>query len=265
MKSTSKIIVSLFTSGTHTRSLIKSLQASSQIQLNKIYPRLPDQKQLAQDKAAVFLVADFGQIVPKKLFSMPPHGWLVIHPSLLPQYRGASPASAAIMSGDQETGVTIIKIHQKVDYGPIIAQFKEAIKSDETAGDLCQRLFGAGGEVLATILPAWVAGKIKPRPQNHSRATYTKRLTRADGQVNWQKSDAEIERFIRAMSPWPGAWTLVRKHGHKETKPQRLKILKAHLEKNKLVFDQVQLEGKKPVSWKQFQEGYPEAKVGGKR
>jgi methionyl-tRNA formyltransferase len=259
MKSASEITVSLFTAGTHTQPLIKALKAAKNIHLANLYPRLPSFQQLAKDKADVFLVADFGQIVPKELFSLPPHGWLVIHPSLLPQYRGASPVQAAIANGDQETGASIIQIHQKVDYGPIVAQLKEPIKANDTAGSLYQRLFGASGEILVTILPAWVKGKIKPRVQDHSKATYTARLTRDDGRIDWQKSAQANERFIRAMSPWPGAWTMIKKDG-KEKRERRLKIIQVHLEKNKLVLDQVQLEGKKPVTGKQFQEGYPKAK-----
>jgi len=112
--------------------------------------------------------------------------------------------------------------------------------------------------VLTTILPVYLEGKIELRKQNDSQATFTKKLTRNDGKIDWKKSDVYKERFIRAMYPYPGAWTEV---GLKEKGKKRLKILEAHLEANKLVLDKVQLEGKKPVAWKQFQEGYPEAKV----
>lgn len=208
-------------------------------------------------KPDVGVLASFGKILPKEVLNIPKHGILNIHPSLLPKYRGPTPVPTAILNGEQETGVTIIKMDEKVDHGPILAQFKEEIKPDDTAESLYERLFTAGAKVLTTILPAYLEGKIELRKQNHSQATFTKKFTRDDGKINWKKSDVFKERFIRAMHPWPGAWTEVQlKKGKK-----RLKILKAHLEANKLVLDKVQLEGKKPVTWKQFQEGYPEAKI----
>lgn len=248
------ITVNLFTSGKHTQGLIKTLKHDPKIKLLKVYQKLNQ-----TGPADVFLVADFGYLMPKKIYELPKHGTLVVHPSLLPQYRGAMPVPFAIMNGDRVTGVSIIKIDEEIDHGPIIAQFKEEIRDNDTGDGLCERLFTASGQVLTTILPAWIEGKIKPREQVHSQATFTRRLTRDDGRVDWQKTDQEIERFIRAMSFWPGAWTMIKAKPNEPEK--RLKILKAHLEKGKLVLDQVQLEGKKPVTWKQFQEGYPETEI----
>lgn len=274
------ITVNLFTSGRHTQPLIEALKKAKEIKLVNIYKKLPD----LPDKTNVFLVADFGQIVPKKILEMPRHGSLCVHPSLLPKYRGASPVQHAILNGEKETGVTITKMDEKIDHGPIIAQFKEEIRDGDTAETLYGRLFALGARDLINLLPAYIKGKIKPREQNHKKATYTKILTRDDGKIDWGKSDEEIERFIRAMYPWPGAWIEVRftVHGSQFT-AKRLKILKAHLEKSlptipdreprkkpsiadyqllitKLVLDLVQLEGKRRVTWKQFKEGYPEAK-----
>jgi len=287
------LTVNLFTSGRHTQPLIKALKEAKNIKLVNLYSKLPD----LPDKTDVFIVADFGQIIPQKVLEIPKHGCLGIHPSLLPKYRGPSPVQYAIMNGEKETGLTIFKMDEKVDHGPIIAQFKEKIRPDDTAESLYQRLFAAGGQVLITILPAYIERRIERREQDHSKATYTKILTRDDGFIppeilkaaregkklqsdkvaRWQGGKLMdsgalrlgdfatiVERFIRAMSPWPGAWTNIKVQGSKfKVQSKRLKILKAHLEKNlpsKLVLDVVQLEGKKPVSWKQFQEGYPEAK-----
>lgn len=210
-------------------------------------------------KADVGVLAWYGKILPKEILAVPKHGVLNIHPSLLPKYRGPSPVQTAIANGDKETGVTIIKMDEKMDHGPIVAQFKEKIKPLDTAESLYERLFTLGAGVLITILPSYLKGQIKSREQNHKKATYTKLLTRADGKINWKKSEKEIERFIRAMHPWPGAWCRIKIPRYKDTK--RLKILRVHLEKDKLVLDRVQLEGKKPVTWKQFQQGYPEAKI----
>jgi len=209
------------------------------------------------------VLASYGKILPAETLAIPKHGILNIHPSLLPKYRGPSPIQAAILAGDKQTGVTIIKIDEKVDHGPIVSQFTENIQADDTTDSLYRRLFTQGAEVLKTILPAYLEDQIKLRPQNHSQATYTKKLTRDDGKINWKKPADYNERFIRAMYPWPGAFTLLRPRHRRGFAGQakRLKILKAHLEKGKLILDQVQLEGKKPVTFKQFQEGYPEAKI----
>jgi methionyl-tRNA formyltransferase len=163
------------------------------------------------------------------------------------------------MNGDKQAGVTIFKMDEQMDHGPIVAQFKEDIKPKDTSESLYERLFALGGEVLTTILPSYLKGNIKLRKQNHKKATYTRLLNRDSGKIDWKISDQEIERFIRAMHPWPGSWTRVKILGYKDTR--RLKILKAHLERDKLVLDKVQLEGKKPVAWKQFQEGYPRGEI----
>lgn len=204
-------------------------------------------------KGDVGILASYGKILPKEVLALFKKGILNVHPSLLPKYRGASPVQYAILNGEKETGVTILKMDKNVDHGPIIAQFKEEIKDNDTAETLYSRLFEAGAKVLVTIIPAWVEGRIKPRPQDDSKATYAPKLTRDDGKINWKKSDEEIERFIRAMTPWPGAYTNLKF----KMKNLKMKIIKAHLENKKLVIDQVQLPGKKPITWKQFLAGHP--------
>ena len=213
--------------------------------------------QSLKEKPDVGVLASYGKILDKKTLETLNHGILNIHPSLLPKYRGPTPVPTAILNGEQETGATIFKMDEKVDHGPILSQFKEEIRPNDTAEFLLKRLFTAGAQVLTTILPVYLEGKIDLRKQNHSQATYTNKLTRDDGKINWKKSDAFKERFIRVMDPYPGAWIEVQLKKDKK----RLKILKAHLKANKLILDQVQLESKKPVTWKQFQEGYPGAKI----
>jgi methionyl-tRNA formyltransferase len=215
----------------------------------------------------VGILASFGKIIPPPILELFPKGILNIHPSLLPKYRGPSPVQAAILNGDKQTGVTIIKMDNEVDHGPIVAQFTEEIKPTDTAEELYSRLFSAGTEVLKTILPTYLEGRVDFREQDHSQASWTKKLTRDNGKINWKQPDEYLERFLRAMHPWPGAWTQVQLaipisgDRRKSVCLKRLKILKAHLENGKLVLDQVQLEGKKPVSWKQFKEGYPNVKL----
>lgn len=217
--------------------------------------------ELATDsvKADIGILASYGEIIQKDVINLFLHGILVIHPSLLPKYRGASPIPAEISAGDTETGVTIFKMDEKVDHGPIISQFKEDILPEDTGETLRTRLFERSADVLVELLEPYLQGKITPKVQDDSSATYTKIITREDGRIDLnKKSPKEAERFIRAMQPWPGAWTLVHLSPD-DQKDRRLKIIAAHLEEGKLVLDEVQLEGKPRVSWKQFSEGYREA------
>ena len=257
-------------------------------------------------KAELGILASYGEIIPDPVIGHFKFGILNVHPSLLPEWRGSSPVQASIISGVDETGVSIIKLDEKLDHGPIISQFKEGIQSDDTTETLRKRLFERSAEVLVTLIPAYLEGKITPRPQDHTKATYTRELRKADGfvppkylnsafqgksrkekwEISFMKnftnhySPITIHQYIRAMQPWPGAWTYV--HLTKEPKnkrteelnTKRLKIFRAHVEPIQavgsklpatklvsnaqcLVPDLVQLEGKSPVNWKQFQQGYP--------
>lgn len=246
------ISVNLFTSGKHTQPLIKVLRKSTEIKLFNVYEKIE-----RPQKADVFIIADFGEIVTSKIINLPQYGTLGIHPSLLPKYRGASPVPFAILNNEKKTGVTIFKVDEKMDHGPVICQLTEPIKPTDDQETLLARLFQKGGEALIKILPDYLEGKIKLIKQNHRQATYASRLSREDGRIDWKKTDAEIERFIRAMHSWPGAWTLLRL---RRWRGKRFKILKAHLEKEKLIFDLVQLEGKKPITGEQFSAGYPDWK-----
>ena len=202
-------------------------------------------------EAELGVCAAYGKIIPEAVIAQFKFGILNIHPSLLPKYRGASPIPAAILAGDKKTGVTIIKMDEKMDHGPIVTFFKEEILPNDTTDSLRERLFERAGDVLIQLIPAYISGKVKPKEQNEKEATFTKILTREDGLINLkEKTPEEAERFLRAMNPWPGAWMRLENQ-------KRLKLLKAHLEKGKLILDEVQLEGKDPVSWKQFKAGYP--------
>jgi methionyl-tRNA formyltransferase len=210
-------------------------------------------------EADIGILASYGEIIRKDVIDLFPHGILVIHPSLLPKYRGASPIPAAIIAGDTTTGVTIFKMDEKVDHGPIISQFKEDIFPNDTTETLRARLFERSAKVLVELIKPYMQGKITPKVQNESEATFTKIVTRENGFIDLNKTaPEEAERFVRAMLPWPGAWTLLRLSAT-EGQAKRLKIYKAHIEDEKLVLDEVQLEGKEKVSWKQFKEGYREA------
>ena len=233
-------------------------------------------------EADLGVCAAYGKIIPDKVIKSFRHGILVIHPSLLPQFRWGSPVQAAIVTNTNPSGVTIMKMDPyHFDHGPIITRFLEEVSPNDTTETLRRRLFERSADVLVQLLPAYLAGKIKPKPQDDNKATFARMLTREDAFIQpkylkavlegknikekWEisfikdskdkiyttkVSPETVERFIRAMNPWPGAWTRLENQ-------KRLKLLKARLEENKLVLDEVQLEGKDPVSWKQFTEGYP--------
>ncbi len=198
------------------------------------------------------ILAAYGKIIPELVIRNLKFGILNIHPSLLPKYRGASPIQAAILNGEGETGVTIIKIDKLVDHGPIISQFREEVLPTDTTLSLRARLFKRSAQVLSALIEPYLKGKIKPREQNHKEATYTKIVKKEDGFVDLKKDNpVKVERMLRAYEGWPGIWTLAN--------GKRLKILKAHLDigHQSLIIDEVQLEGKNPVSWEEFKRGYP--------
>jgi methionyl-tRNA formyltransferase len=203
--------------------------------------------------AELGVCAAYGRIIPESVIGKFRYGILNVHPSLLPNYRGASPIQAAITNGDSQTGLTIIKMDEKMDHGPIVTFFKEDINPDDTGDTLRDRLFERSAQVLIDLIPKYVLGKINLKSQNHSKATFTKILKKENGYIDLKKkSQEEAERFIRAMQPWPQAWTTL-KDG------KRLKLLKSHLEDGNLILDEVQLEGKTPVTGKQFETAYPGA------
>jgi len=202
------------------------------------------------------VLAAYGKILPKSVVNGFKFGILNIHPSLLPKYRGASPIQATIADGETQTGATIIRLDEEMDHGPIVAQFKEDVLPNDTNESLTTKLFERSADVLIQAIPAYISGKIKPKAQDEKEATFTKLLKKEDGFIDLKKaSPIEAERFIRAMHPWPGVWTYI------EPAHKRLKIKKAHLEEDKLILDEVQLEGKDPVSFKQFKEGYPKLEL----
>lgn len=204
-------------------------------------------------EADLGIVASYGKIIPEEVISKFTYGILNIHPSLLPKYRGASPVQSAIAAGETRTGLTVIKMDKQMDHGPIVSQFKEDILPEDTTPTLRDRLFARAGKFLVDLIPFYISEKIIPKAQNDKEATFTKMIKKDDGFIDLTKEDGVAqERFIRAMSPWPGAWTYVTVNDKK----LRLKILSAHLEEEKLVLDEVQLEGKTPVKWTQFESAY---------
>jgi methionyl-tRNA formyltransferase len=160
-------------------------------------------------RADFFLVVSFGEILRRRVLNMPRHGCLNVHPSLLPRYRGATPIPAAILNGDQETGVSIMRMVRRLDAGPVLAQRPVSLDGSETTGSLTADLSEIAAEMLVETAIGWVTGTIVEQPQDDAEATYTRELRKSDAQVDWTTSAIEIERFVRAMEPWPRAWTVL--------------------------------------------------------
>lgn len=167
----------------------------------------------------LIVVAAFGQILPKAVLDLPRFGALNIHSSLLPRWRGATPVQAAILAGDSVTGVTLMRMDEGLDTGPILVQRELAIHETETAGELEERLAQLGAELLVEILPGYLNGNIQPRPQPEEGLTLTRRLRKEAAALDWEQPAFQLVRQVRAFSPEPGAFTL--------WEGERLKILKA--------------------------------------
>ena len=155
---------------------------------------------------AIVIVA-FGQILRPAVLHLPRLGCLNVHPSLLPRLRGTAPIVGAILEGLDETGVTVTLVDERVDAGPILVQATEPVRPDDDAETLGGRLADLGARLLVRALREWAAGQIAPRPQDESQATYTRRLRREDGLVDWRLPAAVIDRQTRAYHRWPGTCT----------------------------------------------------------
>lgn len=231
-------------------------------------------EQLKNLKADVGVLSNYGKILPKNVLDSFPHGIVNIHPSMLPKYRGATPGPGVILSGDRKSGVSIMLLVQEMDAGPVLAQKEFDVALNEIPETYYAKGFKIGTELLIESLPKYLSGELKPWDQDHSQATYSGQLTRDHGKIDWAQSPIEIERMVRAYTPWPGTWTEVwvdneRKiHLEKDMAERlglpfesgnwdgvhrkRLKVLSAVLEEDQLVLDQVQLEGEKVVSFEKL-------------
>jgi methionyl-tRNA formyltransferase len=185
--------------------------AADELDLRVLQPAsLRDPRAVADLRALapeVIAVVAFGQILRPEVLAIPPYGVLNVHPSLLPRWRGASPIPAAVLAGDERTGVTIMLMDAGMDSGPVLSQRTLAIGVNDTSASLSERLSAAGAELLVDTLPRWVSGEIEPAPQDNSQATTCPVLRKEDGAIDWRISATEIWRRVRAYNPWPGAYT----------------------------------------------------------
>lgn len=221
-------------------------------------------------KPEAIVVAAYGLLIPRSILDVPPLGCINVHPSLLPRHRGASPVTAAILSGDKTTGVSIMLLDEGWDTGPVLAQVSTPILPADTTGSLTARLSGLGARLLETTLPRWQAGEIKPQPQDPSRATYSHTIRKEEGELDWTLPAEELERKVRAFQPWPGCYTW--------WKGKMLKVLQSEVISGGdgpgqviskdgitgvgtaagiLSLKVVQLEGKKAMDIQEFVRGQP--------
>lgn len=220
----------------------------------------------------VIVVAAFGQILPKDLLDIPPYGCINVHASLLPKYRGAAPIQYSIIDGEEETGITIMYMDVGLDTGDIILQAKTPISPEETGGSLHDKLAVLGADLLIQALDDIREGKSTRTPQDDSKATYVKVLSKDMGDIDFTKSAVQIERLIRGLNPWPSAYT--------KLDGKTLKIWKASVEstdknakpgeiievrkdaivvmtgQDALAITELQLEGKKRMAADAFLRGY---------
>jgi len=232
----------------------------------------------------LIIVIAYAQIIPEKILNLPKYGVINVHGSLLPKYRGAACIQWPIINGDKKTGVTIMKMDEGLDTGPILAQKSIPINVTDTTGTLFDKISKLGAEILVPTLKDYIAGKIKPIPQDDSKASYVGRIKKADGHIDWDKPAIEIGRFIRAMTPWPSAQARVESKKLKvaclPARQESLKILKVsssplninkykpgemfendgelavQCAKDALIIKKIQIAGKKPISGMDFVKGY---------
>jgi len=216
----------------------------------------------------LIVVAAYGQILKQDVLDLPPLGCLNVHASLLPRWRGAAPINAAILHGDEETGVTIMKMDAGLDTGAMLAKKTIRLTRDDTAGSVTDALSHLGADLLIETLPRWITGEIQPQAQDDSLATYAPMMKKEEGRLDFTRDVNELERRVRAMNPWPGAFM--------EFDGAILKIHRARVEAGNasvgqrlvwqgqpavgasggfLILEEVQPAGKKPMSGKSFLSG----------
>ncbi|MCQ3936189.1 MAG: methionyl-tRNA formyltransferase [Chloroflexi bacterium] len=216
----------------------------------------------------LIVVAAFGQILRKEVLDLPKYGCINVHASLLPRWRGAAPINAAILAGDEETGVTIMKMDAGLDTGPMLSKRAVRIQPDDTAGSLTGTLSTLGADLLIETLPNYIDGKLAPQPQPEEGVTYAPMLKKEDGLLDFNQSAVDLERRVRAMNPRPGAWF--------QWNGAPLKVHRAHAGEGKaeagqrfvaqnqpavgvrggvLILDEVQPPGKKSMSGRSFLAG----------
>ncbi|MBI5963396.1 MAG: methionyl-tRNA formyltransferase [Chloroflexi bacterium] len=218
----------------------------------------------------LIVVAAFGQILKKDVLDLPRYGCINVHASLLPRWRGAAPINAAILAGDEETGVTIMQMDVGLDTGPMLARKSIRIKPDDTTGSVLQTLSTLGADLLIETLPEYISGKLTAQPQPAEGATYAPMLKKEDGLLDFTRPAVELERRVRAMNPWPGAWFEWNGNPLKVMRASVVSVEKGPVSGSRLIvegrpavlsadgvliLDEIQPAGKKIMSGKSFLSG----------
>lgn len=228
-------------------------------------------EKIVNTRAELGILFAFGRIIPSSILALFPKGIVNVHPSLLPQYRGPTPVQSALIAGEKKTGISLIVLDDQMDHGPIVAQKETDILAYERFPELFFRLTFLGAELLIETLPLYLSGQLIPREQQHSLASFTRVLTRNDGKIHWNKHCLDIYNRYRGLFPWPGSFTFWHE--------KRLKIMEMFAEEKNItgevgsvilhssqypavickdgiiLLKTVQLEGKKPLSGKEFIQG----------
>lgn len=224
-----------------------------------------------EHRADVAIVVAYGLILPKPILESPRFGCLNLHASALPRWRGAAPIERAIMAGDAETAVAVMRMEEALDTGPVCFEERLTIGADETAGDLRERLAGIGAELMVDALRSLEKGSLSCDPQQEAGATYATKIDKGETRIDWHRPAAELHNQIRGLSPFPGAWCEVPRGKAAE----RIKVLRTRLADGSgapgailsvdpfviacgsgaLAFVEVQRAGKKPVTAGEFQRG----------
>lgn len=208
----------------------------------------PENLERAQElpDADLYIVAAYGKIIPSSVLERARLGALNIHPSLLPHWRGPSPIQFTILQDDEETGVTIIKLDEFMDHGPIVAKRQLGISNFQTPisklayPELHDALAVLGADLMIEMLPKWIAEEITPLPQDDVKATFSRILKKDDGRIDWKKPADYIERMTRAFTPWPGAWTMW---------PDGNKIYRVRIEEAEIITNEESALGSEGYVW----------------
>jgi methionyl-tRNA formyltransferase len=226
----------------------------------------------------VIVVAAYGQILPRSVLDIPGYGCINIHPSLLPRFRGASPVAAAILAGDEFTGVTIMLMDAGLDTGPVLARAQIPVSGQDTTGSLTAKLSLISAQLLLEALPHWSEGELTPLPQNEDGATYCSSISKEEGEIDWHSPAIDIWRRVRAFQPWPGCYTtwqgrqlkiieVVPMAAEADLEVGRVVALTPTMEGSEAAFgvrtgdgilgvSKVQLEGKRAMSAAEFLRGH---------
>lgn len=233
---------------------LKGIPISQPIKLdNEFY------EELSKNNYDLFIVASYGKIIPDNILNIPKSGVLNVHPSLLPTYRGPSPIETALLNGEKELGISIMKLDSEMDHGPILIQSKFEINKEATAGTLEVEAGQLGGELLTQVLEHYLEGTLIPQEQEHSKATFCKKITKELGEIKLNDSAHETRNKFRALTPWPSLYFFI-KHGEKNIRVKVTKVdLTAEIDENaraEEVILSVTPEGKKEMDWESFKRGY---------